>query len=64
MPIEQHPHYAAWSEALHQWIEAERRYYGALMEKRSTEEIEKAARHLDVAQTTYRAIAEQIESQQ
>ena len=64
MPIEQHPHYPAWNEALDRWVEAERRYYGALMEKRSTEEIEAAARDLDVAQTTYRAIAEQIESQQ
>ncbi len=64
MPMEQHPHYLAWSEALDHWIEAERHYYAAIMEKRSVDEIETAARDLDGARAKYRAVTAKIESQQ
>lgn len=55
-----HPQYPAWNEALERLVEAERRYHIALMEKRTVEEIQQAARDLDEARTRYRAIADQI----
>ena len=61
MAVEQHPHYSAWREALDHLVEAEQRYYAALMEERSTDEIELAARNLDGARARYRAITDQIE---
>jgi hypothetical protein len=61
MAVEQHPQYQAWSEALERLVEAERRYHTALMEKRTVEEIQSAARDLDEARTRYQAIADQIE---
>ena len=61
MAVEQHPQYQAWSEALERLVEAERRYHTALMEKRTVEEIQPAARDLDEARTRYQAIADQIE---
>jgi len=42
-------------------VEAERRYHIALMEKRTADEIQLAARNLDEARTRYQAIADQIE---
>jgi hypothetical protein len=61
MEAEQHPQYPAWSEALDRLVEAERRYHIALMEKRTEDEIQQAARDLDEARTRYQAIADQIE---
>ena len=61
MAVEQHPQYPAWSEALEQLVQAERRYHIALMEKRTVDEIQQAARDLDEARTKYQAIADQIE---
>jgi len=61
MAVEQHPQYQAWSEALDRLVEAERRYHVALMEKRTVDEIQPAARELDEARTRYQAIANQIE---
>ena len=61
MAVEQHPQYAAGREALDRLVEAERRYHIALMEKRTVEEIQLAARDLDEARTRYQAIADQIE---
>lgn len=61
MAVEQHPPYQAWSEALDRLVEAERRYHIALMEKRTVDEIQPAARELDEARTRYQAIANQIE---
>jgi hypothetical protein len=60
MAIEQHSQYSAWREALQQMVEAEERYYIALMEERSPEEIQAAARDLDGARSSYRAIADKI----
>ena len=56
----EHPQYPAWNEALGRLIEAERRYHIALMEKRTVDEIQPAARELDEARTKYQAIADQI----
>jgi hypothetical protein len=61
MAVEQHPQYPAWSEALERLVEAERRYHIALMEKRTEDEIQLAARELDEARTRYQTIADQIE---
>ena len=61
MAVEQHPQYQAWSEALNRLVEAERRYHVAVMEKRTVDEIQPAARELDEARTRYQAIANQIE---
>jgi hypothetical protein len=58
---ENHPLYAAWSEALEHMVEAERRYHVAMMERRPDEEIQLAARDLDAAREKYRAIAGRIE---
>ena len=56
----EHPQYPAWNEALERLVEAERRYHIALMEKRTVDEIQPAARELDEARTKYQAIADQI----
>jgi hypothetical protein len=60
MAIEQHPQYSAWRKALQEMIEAEERYHIALMEERSTEEVEAAARDLDGARGRYRAVTDKI----
>lgn len=61
MTAEQHPLYEAWSKALDQMIEAERRYFRAVMEGKPEDEVQPAARDLDLARETYREIADQIE---
>jgi hypothetical protein len=61
MAADQHPQYPAWSKALDRLVEAERRYHIALMEKRTEDETQQAARDLDEARTRYQAIADQIE---
>ena len=61
MAVEQHSQYPAWNEALERLVEAERNYHIALMERRTTEEIQRVARVLDEARTRYLAIANQIE---
>jgi len=53
MAVEQHPQHAAWNEALERLIAAERPYHTALMEKRTYEELQPAARELDEARTSY-----------
>jgi hypothetical protein len=58
----EHPLYPAWNEAIERLVEAERRYHMALMENRTVDEIQPAARDLDEARTRYQAIAGQIES--
>lgn len=63
MPVEDHPHYRTWNEALEQLVEAERRYHIARMEGQSEEETEPAARELDAARERYRIIAEQIDEE-
>ena len=60
MAIENHPRYRAWNEALERMIEAERRYYAAVMEDRPTEQMQSEARELDEARTQYRKIADEI----
>jgi hypothetical protein len=60
MAAEQHPQYSTWREALDRLVEAEQRYYTAVMEERPSEEIEAAARDLDGARGRYRAIADRI----
>ena len=41
-------------------IEAERRYYAAVMEDRPTDQMQSEARELDEARTQYRKIADEI----
>ena len=60
MTVEQHPLYPAWSTALGHMVEAERRYYKAVMARKPDEEIQLAACDLDDAREKYRAIADQI----
>ena len=60
MPVKQHPKYLAWNAALEQLVEAERRYYTAVMEDRTPEEIEPAALALDDARAKYKAAADDI----
>ena len=60
MAVETHPLYPAWQEALEHMVEAERRYYTALMEERPSSEIQLAAHNLDEARTRYRKIADEI----
>jgi len=60
MTVEQHPLYQAWREALDHMVEAERRYYTAVMENKPEGEVQPAARDLDAARETYHAIAGQI----
>jgi hypothetical protein len=62
MTAEQHPHYAAWNEALERLVKAERRYHTALMENRTVDEIQVVAGELDEARTKYHAIADQIDA--
>ena len=54
------PLYPAWNEALERLIEAERRFYTALMEERLSEEVQVAAHDLDEARTKYRKISDAI----
>jgi hypothetical protein len=60
MSVESHPLYQAWNEALERMIEAERRYYAAVMEDRPIDEMQLVARALDEARATYRKIADEI----
>jgi hypothetical protein len=60
MAAENHPLYPAWNEALERLIEAERRFYTALMEERPSEEVQVAAHDLDEARTKYRKISDAI----
>ena len=60
MAVENHHRYQAWSEALERMIEAERRYYAAVMEDRPTDQMQSEARELDEARTQYRKIADDI----
>jgi hypothetical protein len=60
MAVENHPLYPAWNEALEHMVEAERRFYAALMEGRPSGEIQLAAHDLDGARTKYRKIADEI----
>jgi hypothetical protein len=60
MAVETHPLYPAWNEALEHLVEAERRFYTALMEDRPPDEIQRAALDLDEARTKYRTIADAI----
>ena len=53
MAGENHPLYQAWNEALERMIEAERRYYAAVMEDRPNEEMQSVARDLDEARARY-----------
>jgi hypothetical protein len=60
MTVEKHPLYQAWNEALERMIEAERRYYAAVMEDRPSDEMQPVARELDEARARYRKIADDI----
>ena len=60
MAGENHPRYQAWNEALERMVEAERRYYAAVMEDRPNDEMQSAARDLDEARARYRRIADEI----
>jgi hypothetical protein len=60
MAAESDPRYPAWNEALEHVVEAERRYYTAIMEGRPTDEIQLVARDLDQARIIYRKIADEI----
>jgi hypothetical protein len=60
MTVENHPLYPAWNEALDKVMEAERRYYTALLESRPSDEVQLAALGLDEARTRYRKIADEI----
>ena len=60
MAVENHPRYQAWKEALERLIEAERRYYAAVMEDRPADQMQSEARELDEARTQYRKIADEI----
>jgi len=60
MAVENHPLYQAWNEALDRLVEAERRYYTALMEERTVDEVQPAALDLDEARARYRKIADEI----
>jgi putative heme degradation protein len=60
MSVESHPLFQAWNEALEHLVEAERRFYSALMEERSPDEIQHAALDLDEARSKYRKIADAI----
>jgi hypothetical protein len=60
MAIESHPLYPAWNEALEHLVEAERRFYTALMEERPAEEVQRAALDLDEARSKYRKTADAI----
>jgi hypothetical protein len=61
MAIEDHPLYPAWRAAFDQLVEAERRYYSALMEGASEKDTEVAAGDLDAAREKYRSIAIKVE---
>ena len=60
MTVESHSLYPAWNEALEHLVEAERRYYTALMEERPPDEIQRAALDLDEARSKYRKVADGI----
>jgi hypothetical protein len=60
MTGQNHPLYQPWSEALERMIEAERRYYAAVMEDRPNDELQSVARDLDEARARYRKIADEI----
>lgn len=60
MTGENHPQYQAWNEALERMMEAERRYYAAVMEGRPNDEMQSVARDLDEARARYRKIADEI----
>ena len=60
MAVESHPLYLAWNDALEHLVEAERRYYTALMGDRPPDEVQLAAHDLDEARTRYRKIADEI----
>ena len=61
MAIQDHPLYAAWSAALDLLVDAERRYYSALMEGKSEAESEGTAHDLDAAREKYRSVAIKVE---
>jgi len=60
MAAENHPRYHAWNEALQRMVEAERRYYAAVMADRPADEIQSVAHDLDEARASYRKIADEI----
>ena len=60
MAVENHPQYQAWNEALERMVEAERRYYAAVMENLPPDQMYLVARELDEARTMYRIIANEI----
>ena len=60
MAVESHPLYPAWNKALEQLVDAERRFYTAIMEDRPPDEIQQAALDLDEARAVYRKAADAI----
>ena len=60
MAVEQHPKYIVWRAALDHLIDAEQRYYMAVMEELSSSEVQVAGVVLNEAREKYRKITDLI----